>query len=169
MGSAGIGSPPHVAGELFKMMAGINLTHVPYRGSAPATTDLMAGHVQVLFGDVTSSIEYIRGGRIRPPAVTTAQRLDVLPGTPTVNEFLPGFEATSWQSLCAPRNTPAVVINRLNAEINTILADPKTKAQLEELGLRVLSGGLPADYSKLIAEETEKSARVIKFAGIKAE
>jgi len=168
LASAGTGSPPHMAGELFKMMAGLDLPHVPYRGSAPATSDLIAGQVQVLFGDVTSSIEYIRAGQIRPLAVTTPKSLDILPGIPTVASFLPGFEATSWQGLCAPKNTPAAIIDKLNAEVNAIVADPKMKQQLEELGLRVLSGS-PADYGRLITEDTEKWGKVVKFAGLKAD
>jgi tripartite-type tricarboxylate transporter receptor subunit TctC len=168
MASAGIGSPSHVAGELFKMMAEVNLTHVPYRGSAPATTDLVAGQVQVLFGDVTSSIEYIRAGQLRALAATTTKPLNVLPDIPTITDFLPGFEASSWQGLCAPKNTPAAIIDRLNGEINAILADQKVKALVKDLGLRVLSGS-PVDFRKLVAEDTEKWAKVVKFAGIKAD
>jgi tripartite-type tricarboxylate transporter receptor subunit TctC len=168
MASAGVGSPPHVAGELFKMMAGVDLIHVPYRGSAPATQDLIAGQVQVLFGDVSSSIEFIRGGKIRPLAVSTESRLDILPDMPTIGSFLTGFEATSWQGLCAPKNTSAAVILKLNGEVNSILADPKIKTHVEDLGLRTLSGS-PADFAKLIDESTEKWAKVVKFAGIKAD
>jgi tripartite-type tricarboxylate transporter receptor subunit TctC len=168
MASAGIGSPPHVAGELFKMLAGVDLIHVPYRGSAPATQDLIGGQVQVLFGDVSSSIEFIRGGQIRPLAVSTASQLDILPTLPTIGSFLAGFEATSWQGLCAPKNTPIDVLDKLNADVRSILTDQKVKAQLEDLGLRALPE-TRADFAKLIAESTEKWAKVVKFAGIKAD
>jgi len=168
MASGGTGSSPHVAGELFKMMAGVDLVHVPYRGSAPALTDMLGGQIQVVFDTLPTSLEYIRAGQLRALAVTTTKRLDVLPEIPTVSDFLPGFEATAWQGLCAPKNTPSDVINRLNSEINAALAEPKIKAQLEDLSLRVLSGS-PADYGKLIAEDTEKWAKVTKFAGIKAD
>jgi tripartite-type tricarboxylate transporter receptor subunit TctC len=168
MASAGFGSPSHVTGELFKMIAGVNLTHVPYRGSAPANADLIAGQVQVLFGDVTSSIEYVRAGQLRALAAMTTKPLDVLPEIPTIADFLPGFEASSWQGLCAPKNTPASIIDKLNGEINAILADQKVKAQVKDLGLRVLSGP-PADFRKLIDKDTEKWAKAIKFAGIKAD
>jgi tripartite-type tricarboxylate transporter receptor subunit TctC len=168
MGSAGTGSAPHVAGELFKMMAGVDLIHIPYRGSAPALTDMLGGQVQVMFDPVPSSIEYIRAGKLRALAATTAKRLDVLPNIPTVGDFLPGFEASSWQGLCAPKKTPAGIIEMVNKEINNAVADPKIRAQLEGLSLRIMPGS-PADFGKLIAEDTEKWAKVVKFAGIKAD
>jgi tripartite-type tricarboxylate transporter receptor subunit TctC len=166
--SGGIGSPMHVTGELFKMMAGVNMIHVPYRGTPPALTDLLAGQVQVIFSPVPESVEYIRAGKLRALAATTATRLDVLPDIPIVGDFLPGFEATSLQGLCAPKNTPAAIIDKLNREINAALADQKIKAQIEGLGLRVLSGS-PSDYGRLISEETEKWAKVVKFSGAKAD
>jgi tripartite-type tricarboxylate transporter receptor subunit TctC len=166
--SGGIGSPPHATAELFKMMAGVNMTHVPYRGSPPALTDMIGGQVQVMFDPTTSSLEYIKAGKVRALAVTTATRSEALPDLPTVGDFLPGFEATALQGLCAPKNTPAAIIDKLNREVNAALADQKIKAQLEDLGLRVLSGS-PADYAKLVAEDTEKWAKVVKFAGIKAD
>ncbi len=168
MASGGTGTSPQVAGALFKMMAGVDLMDVPYRGSAPALTDMLGGQIQVFFDTLPTSLEYIRAGQLRALAVTTTKRLDVLPEIPTVSDFLPGFEATAWQGLCAPKNTPSDVINRLNSEINAALAEPKIKAQLEDLSLRVLSGS-PADYGKLIAEDTKKWAKVTKFAGIKAD
>jgi tripartite-type tricarboxylate transporter receptor subunit TctC len=167
MASAGVGSPSHVAGELFKMMTGVNLTHVPYRGSAPAATDLIAGQVQVLFGDIASSIEHIRAGKLRALAMMTAKPLDVLPEVPVIAGLPAGFEMSSWQGLCAPRNTPAAIIDKLNGEINAILADQQVKAQVKDLGLRVLSGS-PTDFRELIGEDTEKWAKVVRFAGVKA-
>ena len=134
MGSAGTGSAPHVAGELFKMMTGVDLIHVPYRGSAPALTDMLGGQVQVMFDPVPSSIEYIRTGKLRALAATTAKRLDVLPGIPTVSDFLPGFEASSWQGLCAPKKAPTGIIEMVNKEVNNAIADPKIKARLADLG-----------------------------------
>jgi tripartite-type tricarboxylate transporter receptor subunit TctC len=168
MASGGNGTPQHLYGELFKMMAGVNLIHVPYRGNAPATTDLLGGQVQVMFGALPDSIEYIRAGKLRPLAVTTATRLEVLPNIPTVGEFLPGYAASGWQGVGAPKNTPTDIVEKLNKEINAGLADPKIKARMADLGGTVLAGS-PAGFGKLIAEETEKWARVIKFAGIKPE
>jgi tripartite-type tricarboxylate transporter receptor subunit TctC len=168
LGSPGIGSPGHVAGELFKMMAGVDLVHVPYRGGGPVMTDLLGGQVQVLFGSTSLTIEQIRADKLRPLAVTTATRWETLPDLPTVGEFLPGFEASAWNGLGAPRNTPAKIIDTLNKEINAALADPTMKARLADLGGAVLAGS-PADFGKLIAEETEKWAKVIKFAGLKPE
>jgi tripartite-type tricarboxylate transporter receptor subunit TctC len=165
MASAGIGAPSHVAGELFKMMTGVNLVHVPYRGSPPALTDLLGGQVQVYFGPIAGSIEYVRAGTLRPLAVITAKRSEALPDLPTVGEFVPGYEASAVWGLGAPRNTPAEIVDRLNKETNAGLADPKIKARLE-LGGTVLPGS-PADFGKLIADETEKWAKVVKFAGIK--
>jgi tripartite-type tricarboxylate transporter receptor subunit TctC len=166
--SGGIGSPVNVAGELFKMMAGVNMVHVPYRGGAPALADLLGGQVQVMFDTLPSSLEHIRAGKLRPLAVTTTQRLDALPDVPTVADFLPGFEASAWQGLCAPKGTPADIIDRLHKEVNAVVADPEMKRQLEDLSLRVMSGSA-ADFGKLIAGDTEKWAKVIKFAGIKAD
>jgi tripartite-type tricarboxylate transporter receptor subunit TctC len=166
MASAGSGSAPHVAGELFKMMADINMPHVPYRGDAPAITDLIGGQVQVYFATMGGSIEYIRGGKLRPLAVTTTTRSAALPDIPTMADFLPGYEATAWLGLVAPKNTPAEIAEKLNKEINTALADPRTKARFAELGLTVFPGSR-ADFEKLIANDTEKWAKVIKFAGAK--
>jgi tripartite-type tricarboxylate transporter receptor subunit TctC len=168
MASAGIGNSTHVSGELFKMMTGINLLHVPYRGSAPALTDLLGGQVQVMFDLVASSIEHIRAGKLRALAVTTKTRLEVLPDVPPVSEFVPGYEATGVGGVGAPRGTPPEIIDKLNREINAGLADPKMKARLAELG-QIVTTGSPADYGKFIAEETEKWGKVVKFAGIKPE
>ena len=166
--SGGNGTPPHVFGELFKMMTGVNLVHVPYRGGAPALTDLLGGQVQVMFATPGTSIEYIRAGKLRALAVTTATRSEALPDVPTVGDFLSGFEASVWLGVGAPKNTPAEIIDRLNKEINGVLADPKIKARFADLGSTVRPGS-PADFGKLIAEDTEKWAKVIKSAGIKAE
>jgi tripartite-type tricarboxylate transporter receptor subunit TctC len=166
--SGGVGSPPHAAGELFKMMAGVNMTHVPYRGTSPAIPDMINGRVQMIFGYIPDVIEYVRSGNLRALAVTTATRLDMLPDLPTVSDSLPAFEATSLQGLCAPRNTPVAIVEKMNSEINTALADKRIKARFEELGIAPLSGS-PTDFGKLIAEETEKWGRVVKFAGMKAD
>jgi tripartite-type tricarboxylate transporter receptor subunit TctC len=168
MASAGNGSTPHVAGELFKMMAGVNMLHVPYRGAVPALTDLLGGQVQLYFASMPASIEYIKAGQLRALAVTTATRSQALPDIPTVGEFMPGYEASGWQGVGAPRNTPAEIVDKLNKEINVALADPKMKARFADLGGTVLPG-TPADFGKFIAAETEKWGKVIKFAGIKAE
>jgi tripartite-type tricarboxylate transporter receptor subunit TctC len=168
MGSGGVGSPSHVAGELFKMMAGVSMVHVPYRGIAPALTDLMAGQLQVYFGALTSSIEYIKAGRLRALAVTTAKRSEALPDLPTVGEFVPGYEASQWYGLGVTKNAPTEIIDRLNKEINVALADPNMKTRLADLGGTVLAGS-PAEFGKLIVEETEKWGKVIKSTGIKAE
>jgi tripartite-type tricarboxylate transporter receptor subunit TctC len=168
MASGGIGTPSHVAGELFKMMTGVNTVHVPYRGVAPALTDLIGGQVQVMFGASTSSIGHIKAGRVRALAVTTATRSDALPDIPTMGEFVPGYEASIWYGVGAPKDTPADIVEKLNKEINAGLADPKIKARLADLGGAVLALS-PADFEKLIAAETEKWAKVIKFMGIKAE
>jgi tripartite-type tricarboxylate transporter receptor subunit TctC len=168
MASAGIGAPSHVSGELFKMMTGVDMVHVPYRSGGPALTDLLGGQVQVQFPTTVSSIEYIRAGRLRALAVTTATRSEVLRDVPTVGEFVPGYEATGWYGIGAPKNTPNAIINKLNKEINAALADPKFKVRLADLGGTPLVGS-PADFGKLIVEETEKWAKVIKFAGIKAD
>jgi len=168
MASAGIGSGNHIAGELFKMMAGVNLVHVPYRGAGPALVDLLSGQVQVMFATLSSSIEYVRGGKLRALAVTTATRSDALPDVPTVSEFVPGYEASFWTGIVAPKNTPMEVVDTLNQEINAALGDPKMKARFAELGATVLAGS-PADFGKLIADETEKSRKVVKFSGAKAD
>ena len=168
MASAGTGSAGHVSGELFKMMTGIEMTHVPYRGGAPALNDLTGGQVQVFFGFVSLPIEHIRAGRLRALGVTTATRLEALPDTPTVADFVPGYEAGGWDGLGVPKNTPTEIIDKLNKEINAALADPKIKARVADLGGTVLAGS-PADFGKLIAEETEKWSEVVKFAGIKPE
>jgi tripartite-type tricarboxylate transporter receptor subunit TctC len=168
MASAGNGTPSHVSGELFKMMAGVNMVHVPYRGGGPALPDLLAGQVQVMFPSMSSSIEYVRTGKLRALAVTTATRSDALPQVSTVSDFVPGFEATLWTGIGAPKNTPADIVDKLNREINAGLADPTIKARLADLGGTPLVGS-PADFGKLIADETEKWAKVVKFAGIKAD
>jgi len=168
MASAGNGTVSHVAGELFKMMAGVDMVHVPYRGGPPALTDLLGGQVQVMFVTTSASIEYIKAGKLRPLAVTTAARSEALPDIPTVGEFVPGYEGSNWQGIGAPRNTPTEIVDKLNREINAGLGDPKFRARLANLGGLVLSGS-PADFGKVIADETEKWAKVIKFAGIKPE
>jgi tripartite-type tricarboxylate transporter receptor subunit TctC len=168
MASAGNGTTQHLSGELFKMMTGVNIVHVPYRGNAPALTDLLAGQMQVMFDNVLSSIEYIRAGKLRALAVTAAMRSDLLPDVPTVGEFVPGYEASGWAGIGAPRATPTEIVEKLNREINAALADPKMKARLADLGGTVLAGA-PADFGKLIVDETEKWAKVVKFAGIKPE
>jgi tripartite-type tricarboxylate transporter receptor subunit TctC len=168
MASAGIGSPPHLAGELFKMMAGADMVHVPYRGAGAALTGLIGGQVQVMFLSMLASIEHVRAGKLRALAVTTATRSEVLPDVPTLGEFVAGYEATTWWGIGAPRNTPAEIIDRLNTEISAALADPKMKMRLVEEGATVL-GGSPADFGKLIAEETEKWGKVIRAAHIKLE
>jgi tripartite-type tricarboxylate transporter receptor subunit TctC len=168
MASGGIGSPGHVSGELFKMMTGVNMAHVPYRGGAPALTDLLAGQVQVYFSPTPAAIEYIRAGKLRALAVTTAARSEALPEIPTLGEFVPGYEASSWQGIGAPKNTSAEIVEKLNKEVNAGLTDPKMKARFAELGNAVLPGS-PADFGKLIAEETEKWGKVIRAANIKPE
>jgi len=165
--SAGIGTPQHVSAELFKMMTGVEMVHVPYRGAAPALTDLIGGQVQVMVDTTPASMQHIRSGRVRALAVTTATRADVLPDLPTVSDFLPGYEATSWFGIGAPRNTPPEIIEKLNKEINAGLADPKISARLKDLGGIILPGS-PADFGKLIAGETEKWAKVVEFSGAKA-
>jgi tripartite-type tricarboxylate transporter receptor subunit TctC len=164
--SAGIGTPQHLCGELFKMITGIDMFHVPYRGDAPAVTDLLAGQVQVYFGNLPGSIAYVRTGDLRALAVTSATRLPALPDIPVVGEFLPGFEAIGWFGVGAPKNTPAVIVEKLNREINVTLADPKMKARIADLGAEVLSGS-PADFANLIAADTEKWVKVIRAANIK--
>jgi tripartite-type tricarboxylate transporter receptor subunit TctC len=168
MASAGNGSVSHVAGELFVFMADLRMVHVPYRGAAPALTDLLGGQVQVLFGAVTASMPYINAGKLRALAVTTAARSELLPDIPTVGEFVPGYEASAWYGIGTPKGTPVEIVDQLNTKINASLADPKLKARLADLGATVLAGS-SADLGKLIADETEKWAKVIKFANIKAE
>src|SRR5215467_8127929 len=168
MGSGGNGSPAHVAGELFKMMTGVNLTHVPYRGGAPALTDLIAGQIQVAFIDMAASIEYIRAGRLRALAITTATRSEALPEIPTVSDFVPGFEASQWVGLHAPKNTPSEIISKLNMEINAGLANPMLKTRFADLGGDVLPGS-PDDFGMLITSDTERWGKVIKFSGAKPE
>jgi tripartite-type tricarboxylate transporter receptor subunit TctC len=166
MGSAGIGSPPHVAGELFKMMTGVDMQHVPYRGGAPAVSDLIGGQVQIMFAAMTDCIEHVRAGRLRDLAVTTATPSEALPGIPTVADVLPGYESSFWVGIGAPKNTPVDIVEKLNKEINRALADPTIKARLADLGASVLSGS-PADFGKLIADETERWGKVVRAANIK--
>jgi tripartite-type tricarboxylate transporter receptor subunit TctC len=168
MASAGIGSFGHLAGELFRMMTGVDLVHVPYRGAAPALTDLLGGQVLISFVGITGSIEYIRTGKLRALAVTTATRLDVLPDIPTVAEFVPGYEATDFFGIGAPKNTPTEIVERLNKEINAALAELDLRARLADQGGTVVMSS-SADFGKLIAEETEKWGKVVRFAGIKVE
>jgi tripartite-type tricarboxylate transporter receptor subunit TctC len=167
MASAGRGTGTHVAGELFKMMTGVNLVHVPYRGGGPALTDMLTGQVQVYFSNLSPAIAYIRNERLRALAVTTATRSEALPNLPVLEDFVPGYEASAWLGLGAPRDTPAPIIDKLNDGLNAALADPKIKSRLAHLGGTPLPGS-PADFGKLIAAETEKWAKVIKFAGLKA-
>jgi tripartite-type tricarboxylate transporter receptor subunit TctC len=167
MASAGIGSAGHLAGELFKMMAGVNLVHVPYRGNAPALADLIAGQVEVLFPSAASSIEYVKTGKLRGLAVTGAIRSDALPDLPTVGDYLPGYEASSFYGIGAPRSTPPEIVDKLNKEVNAGLADPKMRARLADLGGTPMPGS-PADFGKLIADETEKWGAAVKFSGAKA-
>jgi tripartite-type tricarboxylate transporter receptor subunit TctC len=167
-GSAGQGTPQNIACELFKMMTGVNLVHVPYRGGAPAVADLLAGQVQVIFAPVSESIQQIKAGKLRALAVTPTARLDVLPDIPTVAEFVPGYEASGFAGIGVPAGTPADIIALLNKELNAGLADSKIKGRIEELGGTVM-GGSPAEFGKLVADATEKWAKVIKFAGVKAE
>jgi tripartite-type tricarboxylate transporter receptor subunit TctC len=168
MASSGVGSSLHMSGELFKMMAGVDLVHVPYRGSVAALTDMLSGQMQVLFDNLPASIEYIKAGKLRALAVTTAARSETLPNVPTVGEFVPGYEASPWWGVGAPKNTPVEIINKLNKEINAGLADPKIRARLADLGATVITGS-PADFGKLIADETEKWAKVVKFSGARVE
>ncbi len=167
-GSAGQGTPQNIACELFKMMTGVNLIHVPYKGGAPAVADLIAGHVQVIFAPVSESIQQVKAGKLRALAVTTATRLEVLPDVPPVGDFVPGYEASGFAGIGAPKNTPAAIIDLLNKELNAGLADPKIKARIVELGGTPV-GGTPAEFGKMIADATEKWGKVIKFAGVKAE
>ena len=169
MASAGIGSAHHLFGELFKMMAGVEMVHVPYRGSTPALTDLLGGRVQVMFDATTSSLPHISSGKLRPLAVTTATRSELLPDIPTIGDFVPGYEAHGWIGFGAPKNTPAAVVDRLNNEINAAISDSSIKARLIDLGGLVLPPSSPADFGKLIADETEKWAKVIRAANVRPE
>jgi tripartite-type tricarboxylate transporter receptor subunit TctC len=168
MASGGIGTLSHLEGELFKMMTGVNLVHVPYRGLGPALTDLLGGQVQVMFASMSASIEYVRANKLRALAVTTATRSDELPDVPTVAEFVPGYEASGWFGIGAPKNTPAEIVDKLNKEVNAALADPNMKARLADMGGTALAGSA-ADLAKLIADDTEKWGKVIRTANIKAE
>jgi tripartite-type tricarboxylate transporter receptor subunit TctC len=168
MGSAGVGTPNHVADELFKMMTGINMVEVQYRGSAPAIADLLGGQVQVMFPVMAESIEYIRAGTIRALAVTSAIRSDALPDLPTLADFVPGFEASSWWGVGAPKKTPADIVGKLNKEINAALADPVIKARFADLGSTVFPTS-PAEFGKFIADETEKWGKVVRAANIRAD
>jgi len=168
MASPGSGSTPHVFGELFKMMTGVNMVHVPYRSVAAGMTDMLSGQVQVTFGTSASTLEYIRAGTLRALAVTTATRSQTLPDLPTIAESVPGYEASGWFGVGAPRNTPAEIVDKLNREINACLADPKLQARIADLGGVALTGS-PSDFGRLIAEETDKWAKVVRFSGAKAE
>jgi tripartite-type tricarboxylate transporter receptor subunit TctC len=168
MASAGIGNTTHVAGELFQMLTGTKFTHVPYRGGAPAVTDLISGQVQVYFDGVSGSLDHVRSGRLRALGVTTAERADVLPDVPSIAEFVPGYEAGGWYGIGVPKNVPAEIVDRLNREINASLADAKLKTRLADIGYAT-SGSSPAEFESMIAREIEKWARVLKFAGIRPE
>ena len=166
--SSGVGSTLHVAGELFKMMTGADIVHVPYRGGGPALIDLMSGRVQLMFDNLPTSLQFIKAGKLRPLAVTSAERAAVLPDLPVVGDFVPGYEASAWYGLAAPKGTPGEIVDRLNREVNAILTQPDVKTQLADLGASLLPGSA-GDFGKLIADETEKWGKVIKFAGIKPE
>jgi tripartite-type tricarboxylate transporter receptor subunit TctC len=168
MASAGNGSAPHLAGELFKMMAGVDLVHIPYRGQGPALTDLLGGQVQVLFATTPGTTEYISSGKLRALAVTSATRAEMLPELPPIGDFVPGYDTSQWYGLCAPGKTPPEIVGKLNREVNAGIADPGMKAKLAAIGGEPLPGS-PADFAKLIAEETDKWARVVRAAGLKAE
>ena len=166
MASSGNGSTIHMSGELFKMMTGVNMIHVPYRGGALALTDMVGGQVQVMFDNIPTAMEFVKSGKLRGLAVTGAARSETLPDLPTVADFLPGYEATSWYGVGAPKGTPKEIIDKLNREVQTILADPKTKARFSELGA-IMQPGTPAEFGKLVADETEKWGKVVKFSGAK--
>jgi tripartite-type tricarboxylate transporter receptor subunit TctC len=168
MGSAGNASSSHMAGELFKMLAGVNLVHVPYRGQGPAMTDLLGGQLQVIFATTPGTTEFVRSGRLRALGVTTAQRTDALPEVPPIADFVPGYEMSQWYGIAAPRGTPAEIVDRLNREINAAFADPQMKARLTDVGGTVLPG-TPEHFQKFVAAEVEKWAKVVKFAGLRAE
>jgi tripartite-type tricarboxylate transporter receptor subunit TctC len=166
MASSGVGTPPHIGGEFFKMRAGVDMVHVPYRGSGPAVIDLIGGQVQVMFDTTVASIEQLKAGKLRPLAVTSAAPLDALPGVPVMGDYLPGFEASAWYGIGVPKNTPAEIIEKLNREVNAGLALPRLKGRIEDMGATVLPGS-PADFGKLIADETEKWGKVVKASGAK--
>ncbi len=168
MASSGNGSTIHMSGELFKMLTGIDMVHVPYRGGAPAMTDLLAGQVQVMFDNIPTCAEHVKSGKLRGLAVTSTTRSDVLPDLPLVADFLPGYEASAWYGLAAPKGTPQEIVDRLNKAVNEILADPKVKTKFSEYGAMLLPGS-PADFGKLLADETEKWGKVVKFAGAKVD
>jgi tripartite-type tricarboxylate transporter receptor subunit TctC len=169
MASAGVGGPQHVAGELFKYMAGVDLVHVPYHGTTPALTDLLGGHVQVMFDVTPTSLPHIKAGELRALAVTTPERLDFLPGVPAMAEFLPGYEAYGWIGFGAPKATPAAIIDMLNKGINAAVADPTVKTHLLDLGVLVMPPNTPAEFGKFIVADTEKWTKVVKFANLKPE
>src|SRR5215470_10883337 len=166
--SSGAGSTIHMSGELFKMMAGVNMVHVPYRGGAPALTDLISGQVQAMFDNMPNSLQHIRAGKLRALAVTTTEPSELLPDLPVITDFLPGYEASAWYGIGAPKGTPAEIVDKLNTEINAILAEPRAKARFEELGASLVRGSA-ADFGKLLLDETEKWAKVVKFSGAKVE
>jgi tripartite-type tricarboxylate transporter receptor subunit TctC len=168
MASPGIGTPMHIAGELFKLMSGVNIVHVPYRGPAPAFTDLLAGQIQAFIITVPAAFGFVKSGQLRALGVSSAKRSDVLPDVPTIGEVLPGFEATAWDAICAPRGTPAEIVDKLNAAINAGLADPQIKARVKDLGGEPMPM-TPAEFGKFLADETEKGAKVVKFSGAKAD
>jgi tripartite-type tricarboxylate transporter receptor subunit TctC len=168
MASAGSGSAPHMAGELFKMMTGVDMVHVPYRGQGPALTDLLGGQVQILFAAAPGTTDYVKTGKLRALAVTTATRMQEMPDIPTVGDFVPGYEASQWYGFAAPKNTPAEIVDRLNKEINAAVADPGMLARLAAIGGQPIPGS-PAEFGRLIAEETEKWGKVVRAAGIKPE
>jgi tripartite-type tricarboxylate transporter receptor subunit TctC len=166
MASSGAGSTIHMSGELFKMMTGINMTHVPYRGSAPALTDMISGQVQVMFDNIPTSIEHIRAGKLRPLAVTSTTRSELLPDVPTVADYLPGYEASAWYGLGVPRGTPPEIVAKLNTTVNAILAEPSVKKKFADMGATLIVSS-PAEFGKYVADETEKWGKVVKFAGVK--
>ena len=168
MASGGTGASSHVSGELFKMLTSVDMVHVPYRGAGPALTGLLGGQVQVYFSPMAAALEYVRAGKLRALAVTTAARTPVLPDVPALREYVPDYEASQWYGIGAPRDTPAEIVGRLNAEANNVLADPKMQARLADLGQTPL-GGSPVDFAKLVAEQTEKWGRVVKFSGARAD
>jgi tripartite-type tricarboxylate transporter receptor subunit TctC len=168
MASSGNGSTTHMSGELFKMMTGVDLVHVPYRGGAPALTDVLGGQVQVMFDNLPTSAEYVKSGKLRGLAVTSTTRSEVLPDLPTMNEFVPGYEASAWYGLGVPKETPVEIVDKLNKAVNAILADPASKARFAELGASLIPGS-PADFGRFVAEETEKWAKVVKFCGARAD
>jgi tripartite-type tricarboxylate transporter receptor subunit TctC len=168
MASAGSGSAPHMAGELFKLMTGVDMVHVPYRGQGPAMTDLLSGQVQVLFAAAPGTADFIKTGKLRALAVTTAARMQEQPDIPTVGDFVPGYEASQWYGFAAPKNTPAEIVDKLNKEINAAIADPAMKARLAAIGGETMPGS-PSDFGTLIAEETEKWGKVVRAGGLKPE